>query len=69
MSLLRNTDVKKHLARAVPRSFSPATENVHKTNEDVAISSINQTEPTAEEFIHVAPKAESPTTAVSALHE
>jgi hypothetical protein len=45
MSFLRNTDVKKHLARVVPRSVSPDTENSNQPNGDtVTVPSIYQAE-------------------------
>ncbi|MBS1798632.1 MAG: hypothetical protein JSS95_02275 [Acidobacteria bacterium] len=44
MSLLRNTDVKKHLARAVPRFVSPDTEKSHQANGDAVVAPSIQTE-------------------------
>jgi hypothetical protein len=45
MSFLRNTDVKKHLARAVPRSASPDAENSNQSDGDVVtVPSIYQAE-------------------------
>jgi hypothetical protein len=46
MSFLRNTDVKKHLSRAAPRSVSPNAEKIHETDDDiVAVPSIYEADP------------------------
>ena len=47
MSLLRNTDVKKHLARAVPRFVSPDTEKSHQASDDTVILPTQQIVPDA----------------------
>ncbi len=46
MSFLRNTDVKKHLGRTIPRSVSHDVEKSHQTGDDiVTVPSIYQAEP------------------------
>ena len=45
MTILRNTDVKKHLARAVPRLVSPIAEEIPVAGDPIAeIPSIKQAE-------------------------
>jgi len=41
MSFLRNTDVKNHLARAVPRSMTPATAAEDSLAEAAAIKPVD----------------------------
>lgn len=42
MSFLRNNDVKKHLARAVPRSMTPATEGHVPDAEAAAVQPVEE---------------------------
>jgi hypothetical protein len=42
MSFLRNNDVKKHLARAVPRSMTPLTEGRAQDAEAAAVQPVEE---------------------------